>query len=128
MGIWSSAIPVINDKSKQLIRSRRPSNASFSEALIAKVNSAWSGRPNDSLIVSIMLPLYYTKENMNANDLNLLTKLWNFIIMDRSPIWFNIRKEVQFKSCHEWFEWKFYERLFDIHPFSKQMFRKLFKI
>ena len=92
----------------------------------SKLSSAWSGRSvsDDTLIVSIMLPLYYTKDKMNTKDLKLLVKSWDSILMDSSPVWQNVRGQVEFKTCREWFENVFYDRLFDIHPFSKKMFSK----
>ena len=94
--------------------------------LKSKVHSIWSGSTaiDNSLIVSLMMPLYYTEDKINSDDIHLLTKSWDAILTDRSPVWINIRNHSEFKSSLDWFQHKFYNRLFDIHPFCKKMFRK----
>ena len=110
---------VFNEASNQINRTR-------SSKYKTKPNSTWSGlsTENDSLIVSIMLPLYYTKEKINTKDLKCLIKSWDFILMDHSPIWTAIHEQLEYETCRDWFQAVFFQRLFDIHPFCKKMFTR----
>lgn len=80
-------------------------------------------RKDDALIVEIMMPLYYTEERLRFQDVYDARVSWDMIMKDCSPQFDFERFSLPFATCREWFEHLFYERLFDIHPFSKKMFK-----
>ena len=77
-------------------------------------------------IVSVMMPVYYTEEEITEQDLNLAIDCWQHIVSDTSPE-FKMKKETdpsfQFSSCVSWFFSNFYARLFDVHPMCRSLFK-----
>jgi hypothetical protein len=72
----------------------------------------------DELIVQIMMPLYFTEDIVRFQDVFDAKLSWDKIMKDVSPE-FEVRKiSLPYRTCREWFEAAFYERLFDVHPVS----------
>lgn len=80
---------------------------------------------HDDLIVQIMMPLYYNPDELTSDDVHAAKRSWDLILSDAAINYQDKKSELTFHSCREWFEHLFYDRLFDVHPFSKKMFRNL---
>jgi hypothetical protein len=67
-----------------------------------------------------MLPVYYTTETLNKDDIKLAENSWNYVANDTSPIYIEKLTSTTFAhaypTCKDWFLEVFYDRLFDIHP------------
>lgn len=73
---------------------------------------------DDALIVQIMMPLYYTDELPTQQDMLDARFSWDMIMCNMSPRYKEQKDQIPFTTCREWFESKFFERLFDVHPVS----------
>ena len=70
-------------------------------------------------VVALMMPLFYTEDNVSEEDLKLAGAAWELILDDQSPVF--IEKKLSGSvapSCMMFFYDTFYKRLFDVHPVS----------
>jgi hemoglobin-like flavoprotein len=77
------------------------------------------------MCVRIVMPLYYTEDPVTPADLIRARKSWNLILDDESPAWKRSKSDPSFSeiSCLSQFYTVFYNRLFEIHPASKPLFK-----
>eukprot|EP01039_Chlorochromonas_danica_P003562 gene3562-3901_t len=82
------------------------------------------GKP-EAEIVRLMMPVYYNDEPLTDNELELAKYTWSLIVKSTSPLFLRKRKEPSFPhdKCIMFFYNSFYERLFDIHPVAKDLFK-----
>jgi hemoglobin-like flavoprotein len=80
---------------------------------------------NIAMCVSIVMPMYYTREEVSPGDLVLARASWNLILSDGAPAFVKARENPDFTelSCLTYFYTTFYGRLFDIHPACKSLFK-----
>lgn len=80
---------------------------------------------HQSEVVHLMMPLYYTTELLTDDELIKVKAAWAAILTNSSPEFKRLRKEPSFPhdSCIKYFYSNFYERLFDIHPHSRELFK-----
>jgi hypothetical protein len=77
----------------------------------------------DNEIVSLMMPIYYTAEEMLPEQRKLATDAWNLILNDTIPdIDARKKNDPEFTSVTFFYD-SFYARLFDIHPMSRELFK-----
>mmetsp|Transcript_22680 Transcript_22680/g.20597 ORF Transcript_22680/g.20597 Transcript_22680/m.20597 type:complete len:261 (+) Transcript_22680:32-814(+) len=90
-------------------------------SFMKKINN----KSNKDIVVRIMMPLYYTHDKLTKEDVERASLSWNNILNNQSFKFLNEIKsrKLNIKSCKEWFETVFYQRLFDVHPLSKYMFK-----
>ena len=74
------------------------------------------------------LPAYHVKNlTVSAEDVSKAKKSWNLILDDKSPEYMRLMSDGISSpinvSCLVWFYDSFYERLFQIHPSSRELFR-----
>ena len=80
-------------------------------------------------IVSHLFPVFYTEEPFTPEESDVAQGSWQLIMEDRAPQYLaivsNPEKAAEFPhaSCKEWFSHEFYERLFDVHPYARPMFK-----
>ena len=75
-------------------------------------------------IVSLIMPVFYTKEVLTTEELSAATQCWK-MIADNSSAHFDAMKasgEVKFDTCLELYSDIFYHRLWDVHPVSRTVF------
>jgi len=92
---------------------------------IASYMKKLNNKDKKDVIVQIMMPLYYISSPLTSEDTNLAIKSWNTILNNESTKYNNeliLGNLNNINSCKEWFEISFYQRLFDVHPLSKNMF------
>ena len=80
---------------------------------------------HESEIVRLMMPIYYTSEDITVEERKIAESSWQQILNDTTPE-FQLRKkdpEFKFDSSVIFFYDSFYARLFDIHPMSKDLFK-----
>jgi hypothetical protein len=78
-------------------------------------------------IVKLVMPIYYSEENVTAEELKLVTDSWALILEDKSTIYRDRKKNdatFPYQSCCTFFYDSFYVRLFDVHPDCRSLFRK----
>jgi len=77
----------------------------------------------DNEIVGLMMPIYYTAEEMLPEQRKLASDSWNLILNDTIPDVDERKKnDPEFTSVTFFYD-SFYARLFDIHPMSRELFK-----
>ncbi len=78
-------------------------------------------------IVRLMMPVYYNEEPITQDELEAAHNSWKMILNNASPEFLIRRKDrsFTFPTCIMYFYSSFYERLFDIHPLAKNLFRDM---
>ncbi|RYH01308.1 hypothetical protein EON65_48480 [archaeon] len=80
----------------------------------------------ESDIVNLMFPVYYTDKELTDSELKLATKSWQMILNCTAPEYVShrIADPVNFDYNHSmvYFYSKFYERLFEVHPLARPLF------
>lgn len=82
-------------------------------------------------LISLRRPnaVFYTEEAFTKEESDVAQGSWELIMDDQSPQYVAIQsnpdKAAVFphNSCKEWFSHEFYERLFDVHPYARPMFK-----
>lgn len=82
---------------------------------------------NLDAIVSAMMPVYYVHNaEVSVEQIELAKDCWSLIVEDKSAEFLLKKKEdssFHYYSCISWFFSCFYERLFDVHPLCKPLFK-----
>jgi hypothetical protein len=76
-------------------------------------------------MIKLMMPLYYSSEDVTNEENEEAAIGWNLILQDKSPEYLRLKAEdpnFPHASCVSFFYDKFYGRLFDIHPLCKPLF------
>jgi hypothetical protein len=77
----------------------------------------------DNEIVGLMMPIYYTAEEMLPEQRKLASDSWNLILNDTIPdVDARKKNDPEFTSVTFFYD-SFYARLFDIHPMSRELFK-----
>lgn len=78
-------------------------------------------------VVSVLMPLYYVHDVVvTPEDIHVAKDCWGLIIENKSEEFLskqNIDPSFRTHSCMSWFFNSFYERLFDVHPLCKPLFK-----
>eukprot|EP01035_Chromulina_nebulosa_P018127 gene18127-23781_t len=77
-------------------------------------------------IFEFMKPIYYIHDaQVNQSDIQLAQQSWDIILDDKSPEYLKKKScnEITAVSCLTWFYDCFYDRLFDIHPTCRSLFK-----
>jgi hemoglobin-like flavoprotein len=82
-------------------------------------------------IVLLIMPSYYISDAVSARETKVCQKTWNFILGDTSPVFLENLSNPDFiafqqkhgTKCLDWFVFIFFERLFDVHPTCRPLFR-----
>ena len=80
---------------------------------------------SQAAVVKLMLPLYYTHENITIADRSLASSSWDMILNDTSPEFLSKKGTLNFPytSAVVFFYDSFYLRLFDVHPMARALFK-----
>ena len=75
-------------------------------------------------VVRLMMPVYYTTENITYEDRKLAKATWNLVVNDTSPEYLARKGKADFhcQCCVSFFYDTFYTRLFDVHPICRPLF------
>ncbi len=90
-------------------------------------SSAHTLHQNEQQIVNLMMPVYFNMAEITDAELALAASSWNLILNDKSDYFTNVlRKQPDFKytSCISYFYDIFYQRLFDVHPMARSLFKR----
>lgn len=81
---------------------------------------------NEKEIVKLMMPVYYTVQEVSIEERKLASNSWDLILNEKSPEFLSKKGDPDFpyQSCVTFFYDSFYLRLFDVHPLCKQLFKK----
>lgn len=77
-----------------------------------------------------MMPVYYSPESLSDADFTLAQKCWEMILNNTAPRFVEKRKtdtefRTKFTTCIMYFSECFYQRLFDVHPMARNLFRDM---
>jgi len=78
-------------------------------------------------IVRLMMPIYYTTVEITPEERKAANESWNLILNNTAPEFEARRRtdaDFKFESTVMFFYDIFYARLFDIHPLSKELFKR----
>jgi len=79
-------------------------------------------------IIKFVMPVYYTKAELSAEEAEEANKVWKMIINNRSTHFNKLKKDDPVTYHHntvvEYFYEVFYSRQFDVHPTSKPLFKR----
>ena len=80
---------------------------------------------SDNEIVSLMMPVFFTFDEVTKEDAILATESWKLIVDEKSDHFNQLKLDQNFKytSCILYFFDVFYDRLFDVHPLCEPMFK-----
>ena len=75
-------------------------------------------------IIKFIMPIYYTTEIINHEDILIASFSWQTVLNNLSPQFLVAKVDSSFaySSCVVYFYDSFFTRLFDIHPQSKVLF------
>lgn len=78
-------------------------------------------------IVRLMMPVYYNEEPITQDELDIAHNSWKLILNNTSPEFMARKKDPSFTfpTCIMYFYNSFYDRLFDIHPLAKDLFKDM---
>lgn len=81
----------------------------------------------ESEIVRLMMPVYYIDEPITNEELEAVTSTWKMILTNSSPEFLAKRLDPTFPypTCIMYFYSSFYDRLFDVHPMARILFRDM---
>lgn len=83
-------------------------------------------KANKSPVESV-LPIYYTKDELTDTELEAVLKVWGLITSSRAETYVHLRRfnpSFGFSNCSEYFYQLFYDKLLDVHPGAKVLFKK----
>ncbi len=81
-------------------------------------------------IIAFVMPVFYTKSELAAEEREAASSAWKLIVNNKSQHFLDIRTQRQndpnfpHVTCLEYFYDIFYNRLFDVHPSCKSLFKK----
>ncbi len=80
---------------------------------------------SQNTVVALMMPLYYSGEDISVEERQFASDAWQLILHDTSPEYLARKTDPDFTyaSCVTFFYDTFYLRLFDIHPMAKALFK-----
>jgi hemoglobin-like flavoprotein len=72
----------------------------------------------------LMMPLYYTKDDITEADIANCQATWNGILHDSLPSFIALKGTPGFphESCRSWFYYTFYNRLMETQPHTRGLF------
>lgn len=78
-------------------------------------------------LVKIMLPVYFVDEEMTDQEIKLVDDNWSAILYDSTLVYKEKRQDPTFtyNSAATYFFALFYNRLFDVHPVSRDLFKNM---
>lgn len=82
---------------------------------------------SEAEIEAFVRPIFYSPDPITKEELDAATAVWKMILNNRSQHFLNIRaSDPNFVplNCMEYFYDIFYNRLFDVHPSCKPLFKK----
>jgi hypothetical protein len=73
---------------------------------------------NENIIVSIMMPVYYTTDPLSSEEIGKAAASWQTIVDDTAPEFVRLKGSADFEysTAMTFFFDTFYNRFFDIHP------------
>lgn len=76
-------------------------------------------------VVKLMMPLYYTTEDITPTERKMAFDSWQMILTDTTPEYLAKKgtPDFHYGSCVIFFYDNFYLRLFDIHPMARSLFK-----
>lgn len=76
-------------------------------------------------IVRLMMPVYYNPDPLTDEEMTLASDTWKMILSNTSENFIERKQDERFPhpTCIMWFYSSFYERLFDVHPVARALFR-----
>lgn len=78
-------------------------------------------------VIAFVMPIYYTKEPMLPGEIEAAVTIWKLIINDRSKHFHELKNSTPgftHTNCTEYFYDLLYNRLFEVHPACRSLFRR----
>ena len=81
-------------------------------------------------IVRLMMPVYYNDAMINKDEHAAASSVWNMILTNTAPEYLQNRRADaefgrKFNTSIMYFSHNFYERLFNIHPLARDLFKDM---
>ncbi len=81
-------------------------------------------------VVRLMMPVFYSSDNITDEELTAAQRSWEMILNNTAPAFVEKRKSdsefrMKFTTCIMYFAEVFYARLFDVHPMARNLFRDM---
>lgn len=122
----SSSAAISNEGEKCPFPKRNHSASSVSPSI---PTHPVSPRITEADAINLVLPAYYTKEELSRDELDDAMKLWELIVHNHSPHFEKLKKEAiennkefPFDVCSDYFSFQFYEGLFEVNSDYNTMF------
>eukprot|EP01039_Chlorochromonas_danica_P000214 gene214-229_t len=83
--------------------------------------------PPGNNVVPLMMPVYYDDQPISNEEMELASNTWKLILTNTSPEFMARRRDPRFQypTCIMYFYNSFYQRLFDIHPMARDLFKDM---
>lgn len=81
---------------------------------------------SDAVIVRLMMPVYYTTEETTEEEHIMAQSSWAMVLNNTAPKYVELKEnDVNFRyhSAVVFFHDSFYNRLFNVHPMAKELFK-----
>lgn len=82
----------------------------------------------EEMIVRLMMPVYYNDEPITPEEHEAAHNSWKLILNNTSPEFLHAKRNdpnFQYPTCIMYFYNSFYNRLFDIHPLARDLFKDM---
>ena len=119
--VSKSKIDCSDEKRQQPTQASLLSKTMFSRSGSKTSDVTHIGR-NENIIMSIMMPVYYTTDPLTEEEINKAAAAWQTILDDTAPEYVRQKDSVSdftdftYSSAMTYFFDTFYGRFFDIHP------------
>lgn len=81
-------------------------------------------------VVRLMMPVYYTTERISPAEYEAAASIWQMILNNTAPEFVKLKQEnpaiaAKFQTSILYFCDCFYNRLFDVHPMARSLFKDM---
>jgi len=101
--------------------------SSSAKPVPAPVQKCPSGCLSTEQAVSLVHPIYYTKEPLTDQERDEALAAWKLVFNNKAPVFAELRAKdpsFPYALCTEYFYSIFFVRLIDVYPHAKQLFIK----
>ncbi len=90
----------------------------------SKSSNALNLKKSEEEVIKLMFPVYYCDDMLTTEEDILVERAWNLVLTD-SALGFRLKAQRSHSSCIAYFYELFYNRLFDVHPGARDLFKDI---
>eukprot|EP01040_Poterioochromonas_malhamensis_P008009 gene8009-8657_t len=90
----------------------------------SKSSNALNLKKSEEEVVKLMFPVYYCDDMLTTEEDILVERAWNLVLTD-GAFSYRLKAQRSHSSCIAYFYELFYNRLFDVHPGARDLFKDI---